>query len=190
MTRIAAGLGLALVLAACTGSNEPLTFRYEDGRELDVVGQPQIWCGPYESRREWRESGGSADGLRDTRLTLHIERGIPKFDPNTPFWQLKAVVEEIETNESVRFPGRYGGSEGNVPLGASFFVSGPPEEEASTYEEESSGELTFSKLDCTAGAPIAFEVDAVAGSEFSDGSTFAIEGRFEATVGPTPAAER
>ena len=52
--------------------------------------------------------------------------------------------------------------------------------EASTAEEESSGQITFSRARCGSHMDIRFRVDGVMGSEFSDATAIAIRGTFSA----------
>jgi hypothetical protein len=169
---------IVLFLVSCgddgTGkpSGEPngsLVFAREDGSvvEFPATAKAYVWCGPWESELVPVPS-------------LHVWFGTAS--PGQPGWVLRAVVGDVELGEPLSFPNYFVWDQPDSVL---MFLLDPPNELA-TDTEESSGSIVFYRLPCPGGMDVDFSIDAVLGSEYGDGPSVAVRGRFEAQVTGRP----
>ena len=118
----------------------------------------RVWCGPWD------------DDVRTP--SIHVRAG-----SRGALWTLSAVLADVKRKPVVRFPHSF---VFDKPTGAQLFAA-DGRNEASTAEEESSGRITFTKARCgRTTLDVRFKVDAVMGSEFSDGTPVRIRGSFSA----------
>jgi hypothetical protein len=135
-----------------------------------VVQFPQdsgllVWCGPW-------------DDEVDTPSLRIMFYGPEAVDPS---WVLGAIIDDVTIGQPLSFPNSF---VFDAPKDVAIFMVDPPNE-LSTQDDESSGSITFHQLDCD--GEVEFEIDAVIGSEFSDGSSVSVTGTFRATIGqPRP----
>jgi len=166
------GLGVlvacgALLAALAPAAEARLTFTRDDGSPIEFDQRPRVWCGPWEQ------------GVRVRAVHVLAGRG-------RHHWQLDAVRRDVARGTTVRFPRFF---VFDHPKGAQLFVADAPNE-ASTGEEEASGSMTFMRVTCRRGGVLAFRVDAVLGSEFSDLGTIRVQGTFRGRVGHPPRSPR
>jgi hypothetical protein len=128
-----------------------------------------VWCGPWE------------EGAIDT-ASIQIVFASTEPDPNSPYWWLRVVAADVVLGEEIAFPNTF---VFDVPRNADLFLSDPPNE-LSSATEESSGGITFQRLDCGEEGAVEFTIDAVLGSEYSDQPPVRIQGSFRAPVGDAP----
>ncbi len=170
-TALLLALGCLAPTAGCDGGDpagpagNDLVFQRADGTRIEFAGQPRVWCGPWE------------EGNVPARA-IHVLTG--DFRGGGPLWQLRAVVDDVQPGQPLRFPNTFIWDQ---PEGASLFVLDEPNE-ASTQTDESGGSITFSELDCD--GDVRFTIDAVIGSEFGDGPPVRVGGSFAAPVGDAP----
>ncbi|MBN2071638.1 MAG: hypothetical protein JW814_09300 [Candidatus Krumholzibacteriota bacterium] len=145
-------------------SDNQLVFTREDGSEVEfsIDAKTYVWCGPWESGAIPEPS-------------LHVSFG---SSPQTGGWMLKAVVADIETGDTLRFPNYFIWDE---PDSVHIFLFDPPNELA-TDTEESAGFIVFHSLPCPDGTTVDFSIDAVMGSEYGDMPFVKVSGRFTAEV--------
>jgi hypothetical protein len=162
---IFAAVALCVLVFAATASAELVVKRAPSGKQLRFSGPVQVWCGP------WDESVA--------RPSVHVLVGPPRRH-----WELSAVTGDVRLGRPIRFPHSVLSSN---PHGAQLFVGvARPPIEASSAEEEASGSLTFSRLDCGPGGEVAFRVKAVLGSELFGGERVRVSGAFRGQVGEPP----
>ncbi len=166
MRRLTIGL---LVLAAATGAAAApaatpdvriangVVLTRADGTVVPIKQTIRVWCGPWAS---------------DVRTpAVHVLAGSRRA-----VWTMSAVLADVRRNPVVRFPHSF---VFDKPTKAQLFAA-EARNEASTAEEESSGKITFTKVQCGKRLDLRFKVDAVMGSEFSDGTPLTIRGSFSA----------
>jgi hypothetical protein len=127
------------------------------------AGTPRAWCGPWES-----DVG---------RPSVHVALGTGKNH-----WHLSAVHRDLTIGRRIKFPNDF---VWNRPRGALLFVA-DGESEASTAEEESSGSMVFSRVTCRRGGLVAFSIQGVLGSEFSDGESVRVSGTYSGRISGRP----
>jgi hypothetical protein len=129
-----------------------------DGSAIALKPAIRVWCGPWES----------GVGTR----SIHVRAG-----SRSASWTLSAVLADVKRKPVVRFPHSF---VFDKPTGAQLFAA-TGGNEASSAEEESRGRITFTKARCgRTTLDLRFTVDAVMGSELSDGAPIAIRGTFSA----------
>lgn len=171
-TTVLLALACAAPLAGCEKlPTEPfrneLVFERADGSRIQFAGRPQVWCGAWE------------EGTVGTQ-TLHIRLG---SSPSGPGWQLRAVIPEVQTGRPLTFPNEF---IWNDPRGVDLFVLDEPNE-LSTQATDSSGSITFERLDCSSSTGgVAFEIDAVVGSELGGGPPVSVRGSFRSPITGRP----
>lgn len=126
-----------------------------------------VWCGPWE------------EGTIPTE-SLKIIFGGP--GAGDPIFRARVVVADVAIGVPLAFPNNFVFDE---PKDADLFLF-DPSNELSTQDDESSGSITFQKLDCGSGGEVQFSIDAVIGSEFGGGPTVSVTGSFQGEVGPSP----
>ena len=154
------GLGAASASAASPElriSSDVALLR-PDGSKIALKPTIRVWCGPWEP---------------DVRVpSIHVRVG-----SRSRAWTLSAVVADVRRRPVVRFPHSF---VFDKPTGAQLFAV-DARNEASSAEEEASGRMTFSRARCgRTSLDLRFAVDAVMGSELSDGTPIAIRGTFSA----------
>ena len=145
--------------AAAIRITSSVSLTRSDGSPVAVKQHVRVWCGRW---------------ARDVRTpAIHVRIG----DPRGPaVWRLSAVVADVRRRPVVRFPHSF---VWNKPSRA--LIGGHDDRnEFTTAEEESSGRVVFSRVRCGRRLDVRFRVDAVMGSEFSDGTPVAIRGAFGA----------
>ncbi len=145
-----------------TRANEsPVTF--------SSAAKLYVWCGAWEP------------GLV-TAPSVHVTFGGP--GPDDPFWQLKAVIADVEIGQPLPFPNTFLFDQ---PRNADLFLL-DPSNELSTQADGSSGSITFQQVNCATGnrGVVEFTINAVIGSEFGDGPTVTASGSLKASVGAPP----
>jgi hypothetical protein len=164
MRAIAASAVLfAVLLTAAPAAQAKLRFTRDDGAVISFSAKPRVWCGPWEPDVK--------------RHAVHVAvRGRKRH------WDLSAVRADVKPGKKLRFPNEF---VFNHPHGAELFVADAPNE-ASTNEEEASGSMTFTRVSCRHGGVVAFTIDAVLGSEFSDLGTIHVTGSFRGHVASAP----
>jgi hypothetical protein len=125
------------------------------------------WCGPWDAELDLEMP------------TLHIFFGTPQ---PAAYWSLSAVRADVRIGQPLAFPNSF---VFNQPRNASLFVLDPPNE-VSSAEGGSSGSITFEELNCALGGQVRFTIDAMLGSEFSDGAPIRVQGSFRGTIEPPP----
>lgn len=168
MPRLIAALVTTLLVPAAGASTAAaqLTFTREDGSAIAFPGQTRVWCGPW---------------AQDVAVpAIHVFAGRPRHPQH--HWELSAVRRDVARGTRLRFPLDF---VFDHPRGAQMFAADDPIE-ASTAEEEASGSMTFTRATCRRGGVLAFRIDAVLGSEFSDGEEVRVIGTFRGRVGPEP----
>jgi hypothetical protein len=172
---VALGAMSALLLSCGDDDNDPtgpgssennLVFTRGDQTVISFSSDAQlfVWCGAWQ------------EGEVDTP-SLHVQ-----FAGLEDGWQLRAVVADVTLGQPLSFPNNFVFDQ---PKDVNIFVLDPPNE-LSTQEDESSGSITFQKLGCGSGDEVQFSIDAVIGSEFSDGTPVSVTGTFRAPIGQPP----
>jgi hypothetical protein len=166
MKRLAIALAASLAASGATAApaaspdlriSNSVVLTRPDGSAIAVKQTFRVWCGPWES---------------DVRKpSIHVQAG-----SRSGLWQLTAVVADVRRHPVVRFPHSF---VFDKPTGGQLFAA-HDRNEASSAEEESSGRITLSKVQCGKRLDIRFKVDAVLGSEFSDGTPVTMRGSFSA----------
>ncbi len=128
-----------------------------DGTRVAVKPTIRAWCGPWSSEVR--------------KPSVHVRAGT-----RSGLWTLSAVVADVRRRPMVRFPHSF---VFDKPTRALLFAA-DGRNEASTAEEESRGQITFTRVRCGKRLDLRFRVDAVMGGEFSDGTPVAIRGTFSA----------
>jgi len=165
----------ALLLSCGDDDNDPtgpgpiesnLVFTREDQTVISFSSDAQlfVWCGPWE------------EGEVDTP-SLHV-----LFAGLEDGWQLSAVIADVTLGEPLLFPNSFIFDQ---PKDVHIFVLDPPNE-LSTQESESGGSITFQQLGCGSGGEVQFSIDAVIGSEVTDGTPVSVTGTFRAPIGQPP----
>lgn len=161
---LVAGLVVAvLLLAAAPAAEAGLVFKRPGGSEIQFAGSPRVWCGPWDDEVA-RSSVHVA--LRNAR------RG----------WELSAVRRDLVPGGRIEFPNDFVSKH---PRGALFFAFDGAIE-ASSAEEESSGSMVFSRLNCRPGGVVEFSIDAVLGSELFNGKPVRVSGTYRGRVSSPP----
>jgi hypothetical protein len=140
-----------------------LVFKRADGSVVRFAGTPRAWCGPWES-----DVG---------RPSVHVALGTSKNH-----WHLSAVRRDLAIGRRIKFPNDF---VWNRPRGALLFVA-DGENEASTAEEESSGSMAFSRVTCRRRGLVAFSIQGILGSEFSDGESVRVSGTYSGRISARP----
>jgi len=154
---VLAGVGAPAASAGLRIANDVAVTR-SDGTRVAVKPTIRVWCGPWEP---------------DVRVpSIHVRVG-----SRSRAWTLSAVVADVRRRPVVRFPHSF---VFDKPTGAQLFAA-DGRNEASSAEEEAGGRMTFSRARCgRTSLDLRFTVDAVMGSELSDGTPIAIRGTFSA----------
>ena len=137
-----------------------LSFTRPDGSAVPFAHTVRVACGPWERGVPTR--------------TLHIRVGTAAG----PFWALRAVVADVRRRPVVQFPNAF---VWNRPKGADLFALDGANE-LSSGVERASGRITFQRVRCGRGLAVRFRVRAVLGSEFVDGESVTVRGRFHLTT--------
>jgi hypothetical protein len=154
------------LLASASVAEAALVFSREDGTPIAFPGKTRVWCGPWEE---------------DVAVpAIHVFTGRLRHPQH--HWELSAVRRDVAPGTRLRFPLDF---VFDHPRGAQMFAADDPIE-ASTAEEEASGSMTFTRTGCRRGGVVAFRIDAVLGSEFSDGEEVRVTGTFRGRVGQAP----
>jgi hypothetical protein len=166
MRPLAAAVSIVLFfLVSASPASAELTFRHPNGAPIHFPGTPQVWCGPWE------------EGV--ARPSVHVVVGSGRTH-----WEMSAVRRDVRIGRPIEFPNSF---VFDKPRGAFLFVgvahSGI---EASSAEEEGSGSLVFSRLDCQLGGLVGFRVRAVLGSELFEGERVRVSGTFRGQVSEPP----
>lgn len=156
-------LAAGALVAAAPAAQAKLRFTRADGSVIAFSAKPRVWCGPWEPDVKKRSVHVAARGRKR-------------------HWDLSAVRSDVGPGTKVKFPTDF---VFNKPKGAQFFVADAPNE-ASTNEEEASGSMTFTHVTCRHSGVVAFTIDAVLGSEFSDLGTVHVTGSFRGHVASAP----
>lgn len=155
-------ISVSLVVTA-SAAEAPLVFKRTDGSVIRFAGTPRVWCGPWDEEV--------------ARRSVHIsQRGARRG------WELSAVRRDIKVGRPIEFPNEFVYTR---PRRAQVFVYDAAIE-ASTAEEESSGSMVFSRLSCKLGGVVEFSIDAVLGSEFSDGEPVQVSGTYRGLLSKRP----
>jgi hypothetical protein len=183
-------LGVALAVSACGSEDEEtatqprvakrveasgLVFRRADGSRIDFPGRVVAWCGP------WNYEEIPARALHIAAIEGVERSGQQWFS----YWRVWAIVEDVRGGKPVRFPNRF---VWNKPRGAEIFVGDfPTENETSTKQEQSSGQIAFEEATCELDGRVEFTLDVVVGSEFGDREPIVGKGSFSGVVSEPPA---
>jgi hypothetical protein len=135
-----------------------------------MPGRPIAWCGPDDS-------------YPGTVLHVAAIGGVQRAPAEGYFsyWHLWALPRDVEDGQRVHFPGRY---KRDAIL---FAYDELTENEASTQEENSSGSAQFTTARCKVGAPLAFAVEGVIGSEFGTSvEPITVTGAWEGVLSAPP----
>jgi len=151
------------------GAQISLVFTRADQSEITFSNAAVqfVWCGPWE------------EGAIPTE-SLQIIFGGPGVED--PTLHVRVVVADVVIGVPLAFPNNYVFDQ---PKDVDLFLLDLPNE-LSTQDDESSGSITFQKLDCGSGGEVQFSIDAVIGSEFGGGPTVSVTGSFQAEVGQPP----
>jgi YVTN family beta-propeller protein len=153
-------------LAFAASASAELVIKRDGGKRLRFGGPVRVWCGPWD----------------DTvaRPSVHVLVGHPRRH-----WEMSAVSGDVKLGRSMKFPRSVLADD---PHGAELFVgvAGRPPIEASSSEEEASGSIAFSQLDCALGGMVEFRVKANLGSELFGGERVRVSGSFRGQVGEPP----
>jgi hypothetical protein len=178
LTRLAALAAMAALLVSCGDDKDEPLAPDPEGNDLVFTREDQttiqfpsdsgtlVWCGP------WDEDVGTP--------SLQILFYGPEAED--PSWALGAVIADVVLGQPLSFPNAF---DFDDPKDVAIFIVDPPNE-LSTQDDESSGTITFQELDCGSGGEVQFEIDAVIGSELTDGPHVHVTGTFRATVGEAP----
>jgi hypothetical protein len=159
---------IVLLLTSCfavaaSAAEAPLVFKRTDGSAIRFAGTPRAWCGPWDEEV--------------ARRSVHVSlRGAKRG------WELSAVRRDIKVGRPIEFPNEFVYTR---PRRAQVFVYDAAIE-ASSAEEESSGSMVFSRLNCKLGGVVEFSIDAILGSEFSDGEPVQVSGTYRGRVSKRP----
>ena len=178
--------GLMVFLAGCSEDEQPtgttsnlapfesentLVFERADASRLDINSFLFCYCDEWEDTNvpEW---------------TFQIMTG---FDPagnfgKDPVWRLKVVVKDVKVDEAIPFPNNFVWDQ---PINADLFIF-DPDNELSSQSVRSSGSITIHRLSCAPGGGIDFSIDAVIGSEYHDGSSITVTGKFVSPLTAPP----
>ncbi len=141
-----------------------LTFTRPNGTQVGFNSRTFVWCGQWE-------------GDEIPANTLNILVGYDSKDPeNYAYWNLRAVVSDVEIGEEIKFPNDYVWDQ---PKGILLFVYDPPNE-LSNDQEESNGGIVFQKLQCGFSGEVQFTINAMLGSEYHGGDSMRVSGDFYA----------
>ena len=140
-----------------------VVFKRADGSVIRFAGTPRAWCGPWESDV--------------ARPSVHVALGSVKHR-----WHLSAVRRDLAIGRPIKFPKDF---VWNRPRGALLFLA-DGSNEASTAEEESSGSMEFSRVTCRRGGVVAFSIQGILGSEYSDGEPVRVSGTYRGRVSQRP----
>jgi hypothetical protein len=155
--------GCLLLAGGGSAAQAKLVFKRADGSVIRFAGTPRVWCGPWETDI--------------ARSSVHVAVGSVKHR-----WHLSAVRRDLTIGRRIKFPNDF---VWNRPRGALLFVA-DGENEASTAEEESSGSMVFSRVTCRRGGLVAFSIQGVLGSEFSDGESVRVSGTYSGRISGRP----
>ena len=167
---------LTLVIASCDDDNSPcsgkdqgcysnsinngLVFEYADETEIEMGHDYAACCGPWEAGY-------------DDRIALKLF--FYNIDEELSFWKIFISVNEA-----------YQDSIYSLPLSSSplkiFLVDISAGNELSGDTPESSGTITLDSFSCGPPLKVSFTIDALVGSEFSEGEPVYIRGNFSCTV--------
>jgi len=160
--RVALLAGLVLAVTAAPASaairvDDRLDFARTDGVPLAFPPRLRVFCGPWEQGVPVR--------------SIHVRIG-----GRHGRWQLDAVLADVRRRPVVRLPNAF---VFDAPRGAELFA-GIGGIEASSAEDEARGRIVFERARCGPRLRLRVRVDAVLGSEFSDGEPVAVHGTFSA----------
>lgn len=161
-----------LIAAACGGGGpvgveeveNDVVFERENGTVIDFPDETHVWCGPWE-----------AGEIPEPAVHVFVG-GVPSG------WKVAAVRADVVIGQPNTFPNTFIADD---PSGVDMFILDPPNE-LSTQADDSSGSITFTELNCSMGGAVAFTIDAIVGSEFSDLPSISASGSFRGRVGPPP----
>jgi hypothetical protein len=157
---------IAAALVSCGDPAGPstqndLVFQRANGTIIAFPATTYVWCGA------WEEGEVPAP-------SVHVFVGSAQSG-----WKLTGVRADIALNQPIAFPNTF---IWDAPEKADLFIYDPPNE-LSTQSDDSSGSVTFTKLDCSTGGEVAFTLNAVVGSEFGDLPSVSVSGTFSGRVG-------
>jgi hypothetical protein len=177
--RIVALIAMSALLLSCDEDDPPasdpvqndLVFTRDDQSQMSFSSDAElfVWCGP------WEEGKFPID-------TPSLQVFFGDIAQPEAGWYLRAVVADVTVGEPLLFPNFFIFDQ---PKDVSIFVFDSPNE-LSTSEDESSGSIVFQQFDCGSGGEVEFTIDAVIGSEFSDGTPVHVTGTFRAPIGQSP----
>ena len=169
-------LGAVLLCSSCgdsptkpEGVEDSLVFTRANQSRISFPSGAQlfVWCGPWD------------EGDAPLTPSLQILFAAPVVSAS---WHLQAVISDVTIGNPLTFPNLF---VFNQPKGVDIFVLDPPNE-LSTSTDESSGSITFQKLNCGTGGEVQFSINATIGSEFGDGPPITVAGTFRAPIGQAP----
>jgi hypothetical protein len=176
--RVVRVLGAMLLLSSCgkspTGPDSvenSLVFTRANQSRISFPSGAQLfaWCGPWDSL--------VATPSVQVLFAAATISGAPD-----PSWHLKAVASDVTVGTPRTFPNLFISDQ---PKGVDIFVLDPPNE-LSTSTDNSSGSITFQKLNCGTGGEVQFSINATIGSEFGDGPSITMAGAFRSPIGQAP----
>ncbi|HEX6665621.1 MAG TPA: hypothetical protein VF081_03400 [Solirubrobacterales bacterium] len=164
---VIAAVAVCVLAFAASASAELVIKRASSGKQLRFGGPISVWCGGWDEEV--------------ARPSVHVLVG-----SHRRHWELSAVSADIQLGRPIKFPDSV---LADNPHGAEIFVGIARRRpiEASSAEEEASGSMTFSQLDCSLGGTVEFRVKAVLGSELFGGERVRVSGTFRGQVGEPPA---
>jgi hypothetical protein len=160
-----AGLGVASASGAAGLSvRNRLVWERPDGTRLAVRPEVRVRCGPWAS---------------DVAVpSIHVFVGGRSSRRPSAWWELHAVVADVQRRPVVRLPNSFNFDE---PKGAQLFAV-DRRNELNSDQEESSGSIRFGRVACGPALRISFRVRGRVGSELFDGETLRVRGSFSASA--------
>ena len=148
-----------------TGVENSLVFTRANQSRISFPSDARlfVWCGPW-------------DNLVATPSLQVLLAGANSS------WHLQAVVSDVTIGNPLTFPNVF---ISNQPKNVDLFVHDEPNE-LSTSEDESTGSITFQKLNCGSGGEVQFSINATIGSEFGNGPSITVAGAFRSPIGNPP----
>jgi hypothetical protein len=162
----AVALTASCFLALASAAEAELVFEHPDGSPIQFKGAPRAWCGPWD--------------LEVPRKSVHVE-----LRNRHGGWEMLAVRRDVKVGRPIEFPNSFVDTK---PRKSFLFVGvlGKSPIEASSAEEEGSGSMMFSHLDCDPGGLVEFSVEAVLGSELFGGESVKVSGTYTGDAGKPP----
>jgi hypothetical protein len=154
------------LLVGAAAADAELVFEHPDGSPIQFNGTARAWCGRWSAEV--------------ARKSVHVE-----LRSRSGVWEMSAVRRDVKVGRPIEFPNEFVDTK---PRRGFIFVGvlGKAPIEASSAEEEGSGSMTFSHLDCSPGGLVEFGAEAVLGSEFFEGESVKVSGTYSGHVGKPP----